>query len=101
MTTAQPDLLLRGGRIVTPAGVLDSGWVLVHDALIADVGVGTPAEVTGADVVDLQGRWVLPGFVDLHMHGGGGHDVTTSPEALSAAVEFHRAHGTTRTLVSR
>lgn len=98
MTTHQRELLLHGGRVVTPGGVLDGGWVLVRGTRIADVGGGQPPPA--AERYDLDGRWLLPGFVDLHMHGGGGHDVTSSPDALAAAVGFHRAHGTTRTLVS-
>lgn len=90
--------LLCGGRVVCPAEVLEDSWVLVEHGRIADVGTGRlpPARQT----IDLDGRWLLPGFVDLHMHGGGGHDVTASPSAMAAAVAFHRAHGTTRTLVS-
>ena len=88
---------LRGSRVVTPAGVLDDGWVVVDGARIAAVGDGPPPD--GVEVQTLDG-WLLPGFVDLHVHGGGGADVTASPEALRAAVAFHRRHGTTSTLVS-
>ncbi|MDT4919114.1 MAG: N-acetylglucosamine-6-phosphate deacetylase, partial [Pseudonocardiales bacterium] len=49
---------------------------------------------------DLGGGWLLPGFVDLHVHGGGGHDVTSSRAAMEAAARFHLSHGTTRMLVS-
>ncbi|SHG14171.1 N-acetylglucosamine 6-phosphate deacetylase [Jatrophihabitans endophyticus] len=88
--------VLAGARVVTPDAVLDPGWVAVEGTRIAAVGAGAPP----AAAADLGGAWVLPGFVDLHVHGGGGHDVTTSPRDLAAAVAFHRAHGTTRTLVS-
>jgi len=91
-------LVLAGARIVTPDGVLDRGWAAVADGLITAVGAGTPP---AADrVVDLADAWLLPGFIDLHMHGGGGHDATDSPDAMAAAVAFHRAHGTTSTLIS-
>jgi N-acetylglucosamine-6-phosphate deacetylase len=93
-------LLLTGARVVTERAVLDDGWVSVDAGRIADLGPGRPPAVTGAEVVDLGGRWLLPGFVDLHVHGGGGHDSTASPESMAAAVGFHRRHGTTRTLVS-
>jgi N-acetylglucosamine-6-phosphate deacetylase len=90
--------LLRDARVVTPRGILRDGWVAVADGKIVDVGTGTAAP--DGDALDLGGAWLLPGFIDLHMHGGGGHDVTSSPTALTDAVAFHAGHGTTRTLVS-
>jgi N-acetylglucosamine-6-phosphate deacetylase len=90
-------LLLGGGRVVTRDRVLEPGWVLIDSGRIAAVGAG-PAP-------DAQERrefsgWLLPGFVDLHVHGGGGADMAASPEDVVRAVEFHRRHGTTSTLVS-
>jgi N-acetylglucosamine-6-phosphate deacetylase len=93
-------ILLRGARVVTADGVLEDGWVAVDGPRISAVGHGPGRPGDAHQVVDLDGRWLLPGFVDLHMHGGGGHDATTSPEAMAAAIAFHRGHGTTRTLVS-
>jgi N-acetylglucosamine-6-phosphate deacetylase len=102
---AAPDgsLLLAGGRVVTPAGVLDPGWILVTSGLIGAVGPGDGHDLAepGPDVIELRGRWVLPGFVDLHVHGGGGVSFTdgTADDARNAAA-FHRAHGTTSMLAS-
>ncbi|HVV24210.1 MAG TPA: N-acetylglucosamine-6-phosphate deacetylase [Pseudonocardiaceae bacterium] len=91
--------MLRGGRIVTEETVLDDGWLIVRDGVIEQVGIGEPA--TGHDVVDLAGAWVLPGFVDIHCHGGGGASYTeTDPERLATAVAAHRRHGTTTTMAS-
>jgi N-acetylglucosamine-6-phosphate deacetylase len=90
--------LLAGGRVVTPDGVLSDAWVHLAGETIASVGTRRPA--VDAPVVDLAGAWLLPGYVDLHMHGGGGHSVSSSREAMEAAVAFHRRHGTTSTLVS-
>lgn len=91
---------MTGARVVTPGGVLDPGWIRLEGATIAEVGGGTPGEV-GADAVELAGRWVVPGFVDLHCHGGGGHSMLSAdPAEIRAAASFHRAHGTTRTLAS-
>ena len=87
--------VLGGARVVTPDGVLGDGWVEVADGRIVGVGTGAAA---GAD--DLGGGWLLPGFIDLHSHGGGGQDVTASPEAMAGAARFHLLHGTTRMLVS-
>jgi len=89
--------LLRGARVVTPDGVLDESWVLVDGARIASLGDGPPPAAEHEETLD---GWLLPGFVDLHVHGGGGADVTASPEALRSAVAFHRRHGTTSTLIS-
>lgn len=92
--------LLFNGRVVTRRRVLDRGWVSVDGSRIAGVGVADPPRVEG-EVHDLAGRYVLPGFIDLHMHGGGGAQVTTDdPAEILAAIAFHRRHGTTRTLAS-
>jgi N-acetylglucosamine-6-phosphate deacetylase len=87
---------LTGARLVTPAGVLDDGWLRLADGLIDEIG-GGPAP---ADAVSLPGGWLVPGFIDVHVHGGGGHDFTASVEEMAAGIDFHRRHGTTRTLVS-
>jgi len=87
---------LAGGRIVASDGIFDGGWIRVEDGRIAALGRGVPP----TPAVDLAGAWLLPGFIDLHMHGGGGFNATKSPADMAAAVAFHRRHGTTRTLVS-
>jgi N-acetylglucosamine-6-phosphate deacetylase len=96
-------LLLAGGRVVTPAGVLDPGWILVTGGLIGAVGSGDGREqvTPGLEVAELSRRWVLPGFVDLHVHGGGGASFTegSAGDARDAAA-FHRAHGSTSLLAS-
>ncbi len=93
-----PARLLTGGRVVSPDGILPDAWVLVNGGAIISVGAGRPD--ADAPVHDLAGAWLLPGFIDLHMHGGGGHSVAASREGMAGAVAFHRRHGTTATLVS-
>jgi N-acetylglucosamine-6-phosphate deacetylase len=88
--------VLAGARVVTPAGVLDDGWVEIDGGRIVDVRSGPLPD--GAN--DLGGGWLLPGFIDIHVHGGGGHDVTSSAEAMAGAAHFHMTHGTTSLLVS-
>ena len=94
--------LLAGGRVVTPAGVLSSGWIRLAGNLIEAVGSGPPPrEAPGLPVTDLRGSWVLPGFVDMHVHGGGGASFTEgSDEDARRAAAFHRGHGTTTIVAS-
>ncbi|MBN9621080.1 MAG: N-acetylglucosamine-6-phosphate deacetylase, partial [Actinobacteria bacterium] len=94
------DLTLLGARVVTPAGVVDGGWVRVRGSTVAAVGGPEAPPEPAGEILDLRGTWLLPGFIDIHMHGGGGHDVAASPDSMRAAVDFHREYGTTRTLVS-
>ena len=89
MKTASP-VISRKGRIVTPGGIVD-GRVRVEGDRIA----GIEPAATGSDSV------IVPGFVDLHNHGGGGHTVTDGdPDAVRAAAAFHLRHGTTTLLAS-
>jgi N-acetylglucosamine-6-phosphate deacetylase len=82
-----------GGRVVTPDGVLTDGYVRVDGDRIVEVGTGGRRRATAA--------WLVPGFVDGHNHGGGGHTFTAGdPEAARRAAAFHLAHGTTTVLAS-
>ena len=86
-------MLLQAARVVLPDRVLAPGWVRVEGDRIADLGAG---RYDGpGDVVDLGDGTLVPGLVDVHVHGGSGADL---PEA--AAVAFHRGHGTTTMLAS-
>ena len=83
------DTIIRG-RVVTPVGVVD-GYVAVRGDRIASVIDGDPGD----------GHWLLPGFVDIHNHGGGGHSFTTGDaDAARQAAAFHLRHGTTTLLAS-
>jgi N-acetylglucosamine-6-phosphate deacetylase len=91
--------LITGGRVATPDGVLDPGWLLVENGLISALGEGTPPERPDATTTDASGSWVVPGFVDIHCHGGGGAAFTSASQ-VRQAVDAHTAHGTTTMLAS-
>jgi N-acetylglucosamine-6-phosphate deacetylase len=93
-------MLLTDARIVTPDEVLEPGWIRIEGGRIAALGSGPPpADARQAHA--LEGRWVVPGFIDLHVHGGGGHDLASLDAAeIRGAAAFHRGHGTTRSLAS-
>jgi N-acetylglucosamine-6-phosphate deacetylase len=85
-------LVLSGAKIVAPEGVLDNHWLRTDGARIAEIGSGPPPD----DAVDVTGRWLVPGFVDTHTHGGGGADFgDATAESVARAVAAHRKHGTT------
>ncbi|SDC87691.1 N-acetylglucosamine-6-phosphate deacetylase [Actinokineospora iranica] len=91
--------LIAGGRLVTPDGVLDDGWLLVDNGRIAALGTGEPPRAD--ERVDAGGGWVVPGFVDIHCHGGGGQAfMGTDPARARVAVDTHARHGTTTLLAS-
>jgi N-acetylglucosamine-6-phosphate deacetylase len=87
-------LLIRG-RLV--AG--DTGWVALRDGLIADHGEG-PLPAGFGTPIELGDRLIAPGFVDLHVHGGGGGQAAGDSaadvaEQVRRAARFHASHGTT------
>lgn len=89
-------LTLADARIVTPEGVHE-GWLTIEDGRITHVGHGS-APGSGLSV---GGRHVVPGFVDLHNHGGaGGSFPTGEQDKARDAVALHRRHGTTTTVGS-
>jgi N-acetylglucosamine-6-phosphate deacetylase len=91
--------VLINARVVTPSAVIEDGVVEITDGRITDVRSQRPTQ-SPQEVVDLGGAWLLPGYIDLHVHGGGGHDFTRSAGDMAAGVAFHRSRGTTSTLVS-
>ncbi|WP_370420701.1 N-acetylglucosamine-6-phosphate deacetylase [Streptomyces sp. QH1-20] len=87
--------VLTGARVVLPTGVVDNGRVTVEGRRIVD---DTAREEPS---VDLTGHCIIPGFVDVHVHGGGGASFSAgSAEEALTAIATHRAHGTTTMLAS-
>lgn len=86
-------MILSAGHVVTPARILAPGWLLVDGDRIIEVGEGPPPRSPDLDLGDTT---VVPGFVDLHVHGGGGSSFDTgTAEAADVVAATHLAHGTT------
>ncbi|MFF5922997.1 N-acetylglucosamine-6-phosphate deacetylase [Streptomyces flavochromogenes] len=87
--------VLAGAHVVLPTGIVENGRVIVEGDRIAG---STP---DGAPTVDLTGHWLVPGFVDMHNHGGGGASFTSgSVDEVLKGVHTHRLHGTTTVVAS-
>ncbi|GAB3116974.1 N-acetylglucosamine-6-phosphate deacetylase [Janibacter alkaliphilus] len=96
---ARPGAWLVAARaVVTPDAVLSPGWVEICGERIVDLGQGPPPRPPEHD---LGAARLVPGFVDMHVHGGGGADLSCAdPEQVARAVAWHRARGTTSLLAS-
>ncbi|MFD0677452.1 MULTISPECIES: N-acetylglucosamine-6-phosphate deacetylase [unclassified Paenibacillus] len=90
-------------NVVTPDGVIEHGWVHLVDGLIEEIGslsdnsnnVPPVTLYEHAEVIDGRNGWLLPGFIDVHVHGGYGHDFMDADSAgLDAITQFHAQHGT-------
>ena len=90
-------MTLGGALLLDADGELQRGWISVDGAIITGVGFDDSVVVD----VKLDGRTILPGFVDMHCHGGGGASYASAdPEQIARAAHTHRAHGTTTTNAS-
>jgi N-acetylglucosamine-6-phosphate deacetylase len=85
------------GRILTPTGFVD-GTIVFDAGGRIDTIAGTPVPLQAAR--DTPGALILPDFIDLHVHGGGGHDVMEGGEAACRIAELHVRHGTTALLAT-
>ncbi|GII75609.1 N-acetylglucosamine-6-phosphate deacetylase [Sphaerisporangium rufum] len=87
---------LTDARLVTPGGVHD-GWITIEDGRITHIGRGRAP----GDGLALGGRLVVPGFVDMHTHGGaGGSFPSGDQEEARRVAAFHARHGTTTIMAS-
>jgi N-acetylglucosamine-6-phosphate deacetylase len=86
----------RGGTVILEDRLLEGGEVVVEGDRIAAVNA---KPTSGGNAIDLDGGYLAPGFVDLHVHGGDGSDfMDGTPDAFRAACRAHARHGTTSLL---
>ncbi|OMC46426.1 N-acetylglucosamine-6-phosphate deacetylase [Mycobacterium sp. IS-2888] len=88
--------MISAGTVILDDKVCRPGWLETSGAQIVACGAGEPARAADHDFPDCV---VVPGFIDMHVHGGGGASYLQAGEIAKAA-GFHLAHGTTTTLAS-
>lgn len=91
-------LKIFNGQILMPFRIIPNGTIIITGGKITDVKEGN-IDVEGAEEIDAQGRYISPGFIDIHVHGGGGHDfMDGTVDAFLKIAETHARYGTTSML---
>ena len=87
---------LENVTLVTPTRLYSGSAIDVENDKIVAVYTTKPAPVADATVIDCKGNYAMPGFVDIHLHGGGDVDFCAgTPEEIKAGCEAHAQYGTT------
>lgn len=82
------------GRVITPFRIIENGQVAFENGYITAIGEKLPDE--GYEIIDAGGKYVSPGFIDIHSHGGGGVDfMDGSPDVFDKVTKTHSRYGTT------
>lgn len=90
-------MLLTAGAVLTGRELLRPGWIELSGSAVRALGSGAPPRPADHD---FGAATVVPGFVDTHVHGGGGASFSGGHDDVRAAVSLHRRHGTTALLAS-
>lgn len=86
---------ITNAQILTPHGWVENGTISFCDGRITSIKEGG-IDVSDKNVTDAKGAYIIPGGIDLHVHGGGGHDfMECSEDAFRIAAKTHLRHGTT------
>ncbi|MEQ7801649.1 N-acetylglucosamine-6-phosphate deacetylase [Pedobacter sp. ASV1-7] len=83
------------GTIITPYRLIKNGTVIITNGIITGVSEGN-ADVADAIEIDAKGKYIAPGFIDMHIHGGGGYDFMDGDvNSFLKIAETHVKYGTT------
>lgn len=99
--TLPQDILIINADLVTPSHVISKGWLLIREGKIAALGAGEQPSIEGAATLDAGGRTLLPGFIDVHVHGGAGCEaMDAEPDGLRKMAAYYAQHGVTSFLAT-
>src|SRR2546430_13977267 len=102
-------MILTNALLIPPDGIRDGLEVVVEEGKIADIRppaprlrrTGEQTRTSSKDVFDLNGNYLAPGFIDLHVHGALGRDtMDSSAETFRTICDFHASGGTTSLLLT-
>jgi N-acetylglucosamine-6-phosphate deacetylase len=96
--------VIHSARLISGGTSTEDSWVRIEDGRVTAVGTGADWAVADSviDAVAVAGEGAIlsPGFIDIHGHGGAGASFDDGADAIRAARNLHRAHGTTRAVIS-
>src|SRR5689334_23563875 len=96
MNQSPRKLLLRNAALVLPDQIVPRGSILVEDGLISAIDEDNTIETSGVESIDLSGTTILPGFIDVHIHGAVGVDVMeATPDGLHEVSRYLASQGVT------
>ena len=88
--------LINNTRVITATTVWERGWLLVDEKKIVAMGAGDAPAFEAVDRIDAQNLTLMPGFIDVHVHGGMGHEtMDATPDAIQALSKFYAQYGVT------
>ncbi len=94
--TIKTQIIIKNARIVAETGCYDRAWLRVEDGKIAAIAPGDSPELPGTNIIDANGATLLPGFIDIHAHGGDGFDVMDGDaDSLAGMARFFARGGVT------
>jgi N-acetylglucosamine-6-phosphate deacetylase len=94
-------LLISNARIILPTTVFERGWLLTEGKRISRIGKNDAPAFDAAQTFDARGLTLIPGFIDVHVHGAVGHEMMdANPDGLRAMAQFYAQHGVTGFLPS-
>jgi N-acetylglucosamine-6-phosphate deacetylase len=88
--------LIHNARLVGLHTITENAWVKIERGVIVEIGVGAEGQPSADERIDARDQWLVPGFIDIHVHGGNGSDVMDGrDDAIRTIGRFHASHGTT------